>query len=112
MLGFDVADSGFSGQALVEPRHDRYGLVADCNLKTRGNTSDYEKHDNDNDGLWTSMYVASQCFRYAVTRDPKVKADAWKHFEALEKLNHITGVKGLMARSFVKTGEPHESGHW
>jgi hypothetical protein len=45
----------------------------------------------DSDTLWTSIYLASQIFRYAVTQDPEVKAEAWKHFEALEMLNLVTG---------------------
>jgi hypothetical protein len=27
-------------------------------------------HQSDNDGLWTSIYLASQAFRWAVTKDP------------------------------------------
>jgi hypothetical protein len=25
-------------------------------------------------GLWTAIYLASQCYRYAVTKDPEVKS--------------------------------------
>jgi hypothetical protein len=49
----------------------------------------------DNDGLWTSMYLASQIFRYAVTQDSEVKAQAWRHFEATELLNLVTGSDNL-----------------
>jgi hypothetical protein len=49
------------------------------------------KKADDNDGLWTSMYLSSQIFRYQVTQDVNVKASAWKHFQALELLNQITG---------------------
>ncbi|MCJ7638688.1 MAG: hypothetical protein MUO70_02185, partial [Euryarchaeota archaeon] len=32
--------------------------------------------DSDNDGLWTSMYGAGECFAYAATKDPKAKERA------------------------------------
>jgi len=37
------------------------------------------------------MYLSSQIFRYQVTQNATVKASAWKHFEALELLNKVTG---------------------
>lgn len=55
-------------QAIANERHNRYGLVADVSLRNYGNVSNYVKTDDDNDGLWTSIYVASQAFRYGVTK--------------------------------------------
>ncbi len=97
-------------EKMVRPRHDRYGLVADCHLSRFGDLSSYVLRDNDNDGLWTSIYLASLCFRYAVTEDPQVKELAWKHYEAMEFLEEVTGKEGYFARSYVKKGEPHEQG--
>lgn len=86
-------------QSLVYPRHDRYGLTSNVGLQKFGDLSSYVKQTSDNDGLWTSIYLASQCFRYAVTKDPQAKADADRAFSGLQFLNNITGVHGLMARS-------------
>ncbi|CAF1590396.1 unnamed protein product [Didymodactylos carnosus] len=72
-------------------RHDKYGLVSSCDMSSWGDTRTCVKGPDDNDGLWTSMYLGSQVFRYAVTQDAKVKAEAWKHFEALELLNQVSG---------------------
>lgn len=72
-------------------RHDKYGLVSSCSMTSWGDTRTCVKGPDDNDGLWTSMYLASQVFRYAVTRDPTIKSQAWKHFEALELLNQVSG---------------------
>jgi hypothetical protein len=58
------------------------------------------KGPNDNDGLWTSMYLASQVFRYTVTNDTNVREDAWKHFQALYFLNRVTGNK-LIIEVFI-----------
>lgn len=109
-------------QAQVYPRHDRHGLVAGVSLKEAGDLDSYIQRSDDNDGLWTAIYLASQCFRYAATNDPQVKELAWKHYEAMERLETITGVPGFPARSFVKKenydasfgGEWHPSadGEW
>jgi len=99
-------------QSLIYPRHDRFGLVADCNLAIYGNLSSYQQHSTDNDGLWTSIYVVSQAFRYAVTKDPQAKADAWHSFEGMEFLNNVTGIAGLMARSVLNQTATPSSGTW
>ena len=58
---------------------------------------------NDNAGLWTSAYLASQCYRYAATRGPMARASAWRAFEGLELLNNSTGVDGYMARDVLQS---------
>ena len=55
--------------------------------------------NSDNDGLFTGLYCASQCFRYAVTGDAAAKANAKKAVEAMIKLTEITGRKGFTARA-------------
>ena len=46
--------------------------------------------DSDNDGLWTGMYGAGECFAYASTKDPAAKHRATKAFEALRFLSLVT----------------------
>lgn len=71
----------------------RHGLVADCQLiGDMGNVTSYQRVCGDNDGLHTAEYIASQCWRYAVTKDPEVKAALRPHFEALHMLHNITGI--------------------
>ena len=55
--------------------------------------------NSDNDGLFTGLYCASQCFRYAVTGSEEAKANAKKAVEAMIKLTEITGKKGYTARA-------------
>ena len=55
--------------------------------------------NSDNDGLFTGLYCASQCFRYAVTGSAEAKANAKKAVEAMIKLTEITGKKGFTARA-------------
>ncbi len=97
-------------KSLVYPRHDRHGLVADVHLNDFSRPFEYTQRDNDNDGLWTAIYLASLCFEYAVTGNEEVKNKAWYHFEAMKRLESVTGKPGFFARSYVKKGEPHEAG--
>ena len=55
--------------------------------------------NSDNDGLFTGLYCASQCFRYAVTGSEEAKANAKRAVEAMIKLTEITGKKGFTARA-------------
>lgn len=97
-------------QSLVYPAHDRFGLTANTPLAIWGNVSSYVKSPSANDGLWTSMYTSSQAFRYAVTKDPQAKLDAWNGFLGLELLNNVTGIEGLMARSVAFTNDTSQIG--
>merc|ERR1711871_6459 len=99
-------------QSIAESRHDRFGLVSDCTLMSWGDTSTCHRGSSDNDGLWTSMYTAGLAFKYAVTGDEKDRQTAWHHWEAMEFLNNVTGVDGLMARSILQVGEPLPGGKW
>ncbi|MBQ2759839.1 MAG: hypothetical protein IJE93_08740 [Clostridia bacterium] len=55
--------------------------------------------NSDNDGLFTGVYCASQCFRYKVTGDEKAKENAKRAVEAMIKLTEVTGKKGFTARA-------------
>jgi len=48
--------------------------------------------------FWTGSYLASQAFRYYVTRDPEAKANAIRAVEALDGHLHVTGRFGYVAR--------------
>jgi len=97
----------------IEQRHVRHGLVAGSRLPRAGELSSNEKISNDNDGLWTGIYLGAQAYRYAATRAQDARAKARRALQALMRLEAITGVPGLPARSFVSTNEPPpEGGVW
>jgi hypothetical protein len=97
----------------ITARHDRYGMVSDSHLSRPGDLSSNQLESSDNDGLWTAMYAAGECFRYAVTKDPDALARARKAVDAVLFLEEITGIPGLPARSYVKKGEPRpQDGTW
>jgi hypothetical protein len=65
-----------------------YGYVLEAHVEKPGDlTSKVSNHDSDNDGLWTAMYGAGECYAYAATKDPKAKERAKKAFEALRYLS-------------------------
>ena len=76
----------------IDKRHRRtpYGYISYVYLKHPGDTSEWEPHDSDNDGLWTAMYGAGECFAYAATKDPLAKQRAKAAFEALRFLRVVT----------------------
>ncbi|HEY4313192.1 MAG TPA: hypothetical protein VGN12_27315 [Pirellulales bacterium] len=107
----------------IQKHHLRFGLVGDIHLKEPGNlAAGYVQQTNDNDGLWTSLYVAAEAFRYGATGDPQAKKNARAALEALMFLERITGIPGFVARSVLPIdddswkhgGEWHKSadGRW
>ena len=62
----------------------------------------------------TSEMLAAYSYKYAISKDQKDRDIANQIFEAILKLEKVTGVPGLVARSFNKTDEPlwHEEVYW
>jgi len=72
-------------------RRTEFGYVSEVTLSAPGDrTGPIRQHDSDNDGLWTSMYGAGECFAYGATKDPIYKERAVKAFEALRHLQKVT----------------------
>jgi len=98
----------------IDKRHRRtpYGYVMAVQLPKAGDKSEWVQHDSDNDGLWTAMYGAGECFGYAATRDPLARVRARKAFEALRFLSEVTqggehpAPPGFPARSILPTSGP------
>jgi len=108
-----LAQKAAAFEERIRLRHDRYGMVADSHLAVAGDLSTNVLEANDNDGLWTAMYGAAECFRYTVTKDPDALARARRAVEAVLFLEEVTGVPGLPARSYVKKGEARpKDGVW
>jgi len=98
-------------EKIVLARHNRRGYITSCNLKIPGDLSSYMHQASDNDGLWTSLYVAAQSFRYATTGQPSAKELARRSMEAIIQLESITPIDGLPARAIIQKGEPVDKSH-
>ena len=105
-----LADKAPLFEGRVRARHVRHGLTADSHLRVPGDLGSNETISTDNDGLWTAMYVAAECFRFKVTGEPEARDFARQGLEALMRLESITGIKGFPARSFIKVGAEREPG--
>jgi len=98
-------------------RRTPYGYILSVRLKEPGDKSEWTQHDSDNDGLWTSMYGAGECFAYAATKDPEAKRRAADAFEAVRFLSQVTqggshpAPHGFPARTILPTSGPNPNEH-
>ncbi|MDB6109372.1 MAG: Two component regulator propeller [Pedosphaera sp.] len=89
-----------------------FGYVAEAALGKPMDKSSAAPQDSDNDGLWTAMYGAGECFAYAATKDAQAKARAKQAFEALAFLQQVTQGgehapdKGFVARTIRPVNWP------
>jgi hypothetical protein len=89
-----------------------FRYVAEAPLRKPGDKTSADPQDSDNDGLWTAMYGAGECFVYGATRDVKAKERAKKAFEALRFLQKVTRdcahapPKGYIARTIRSADGP------
>jgi hypothetical protein len=88
----------------IRQRHLRYGFCAQLRLRVPGDIASAEMIDTDNDGTWSSYYLASQAFHYAATGDEAARSNAWETFETLERLQTINPLDGFPARAFERKG--------
>ena len=88
-------------ESIIDERHKRMGFVLRATLRKPGDVTDTWINHSDNDGLYTSMYGASQAFRYGATKDPAAKERAKEAFKACKLLFDVTGIPGFPARSVI-----------
>ncbi len=88
-------------ERLVNERHRRFGLVADCTLDDARKPKSHTIGDNDNDGLWTAYHVTAMALGYGATKEATAKASARQGMEALYLLQNASGTPGLVARSVL-----------
>ena len=97
----------------LNERHLHHGLVSDCLFKSPGDTTSFKCYTNDNDGLWSSIYLAAESFRFAVTGAKDAYENAVRTFKAMEMLENVTPMKGFVARSYVTADEDTgKGGEW
>lgn len=99
----------------VRLRHIRNGFNSQLTGLTHGDLSTGYTEDSDNDGLWTSMYLGGEIFRYAATKDPDALQNCRESMDAMERLYTVNPVAGFPARSFERSGhinELHDIERW
>ena len=88
----------------VRLRHIRLGFNATITRIKNGDVNTGSLEDSDNDGLWTSMYLGAEVFRYAATKSPEALQNCKESLDALERLYSITSLKSFPSRSFERRG--------
>lgn len=101
-------------------RRTEFGYVLETTFERPGDLdSPNRNYDSDNDGLWTCMYAAGECYAFAATGDPKAKERADLAWSAMRQLGTVTqggshpAPKGFVARTILPTsGEnPNETNY-
>lgn len=85
-------------------RHVRFGLAGERRLTVPGDIISSEIIDTDNDGGWSSYYLASQAFRFAATGSAQARSNSWEIFAALERLQTLPERDGFFARTIERKG--------
>jgi hypothetical protein len=99
-----LADKADMFDKQVRSRHIRNGFNASLNNMEKGNVSTGYLGDSDNDGLWTTMYMGGEIFRYANTKSPEALKNCRESLDAMERLYTINGIPGFPSRSFERRG--------
>lgn len=111
-----LTDKAAHYEALTDARHRRFGYVTGCTLDQPGDLTAWHHDIDDNDGLWTAMYLAGEAFRYAVTGDEEARAKALESLDALLELERKTPLPGFPARAVCHRTETefgnHPGGEW
>ncbi len=99
----------------VRNRHIRLGFNASLVNMEKGNINSGRLSDSDNDGLWTTMYLAGEVFRYATTGSEDALFIIKDAMDAMERLFSINPVPGFPSRSFERSGyvdRLHDPDRW
>jgi hypothetical protein len=99
-----LSDKAVYFEQQVRLRHIRLGFNATLSGMKNGDVTTGSLEDSDNDGLWTSMYMGAEVFRYAATRSPGALENVRESLDAMERLYTVNSLKGFPSRSFERRG--------
>ena len=102
--GMTLHEKAMHYERQVRERHIRNGFNATLVGMREGDVATGYLADSDNDGLWTSLYLAAEAFRYAATGDRQALAYCEESLDAMSRLFEINPVPGFPARSFERRG--------
>ncbi len=103
-----LAEKAGEYEKIMDERHWRLDFAVRCYFTAPGALETAYRRHTDNDGLYTALYGASQCFRYGATKTPEAKERAKRCFRGLKLLYDVTGIPGFPARSVVPVEEGGE----
>lgn len=93
---------------ITEARHVRPpGFVEKIVLNVPGSLQDWRPEDDDNDGEYTSQYMAAQAYRYAATGSQDALEKARRSWKALTFLVDVNGTDGFISRTVIPPDWDH-----
>lgn len=112
-VSMTLAEKARRFEAEIDKRHRRtkYGYVHSVQVREPGVDTNFTQTDSDNDGLWTAMYGAGECFGCAVGV-PGACERAESTFQALRFLGTVTqsgsnpAPRGYVARTVLPVSVP------
>ena len=99
-----LEDKAMYYEQQVRSRHIRLGFNSTISRMKNGDLTTGSLEDSDNDGLWTSMYLGAEVFRYAATKSSEALENCRESLDAMERLYTINSLKGFPSRSFERKG--------
>lgn len=115
VISFDeisLHDKAMYYEKQVRERHIRNGFNATLSGMKHGDVTTGSLEDSDNDGLWTSMYLAAETFRYSVTHSEEALQNVRESLDAMQRLYTVNPVPGFPARSFERRGYKYDDNAW
>ncbi len=92
---------------LAQALHVRPGQAQLYSVRLAEDLATFERVDlSDNVGTWTSLYAASQAFRYAATDDPEALDNLRRVIRGERDMLEVTGVRGLFTRVMIDPSLP------
>jgi len=99
-----LLDKAMYYEQQVRSRHIRLGFNSTISRMKNGDLTTGSLEDSDNDGLWTSMYLGAEVFRYAATKSPEALENCKESLDAMERLYMVNPLRGFPSRSFERKG--------
>src|SRR3954463_2736250 len=89
----------------LQQYHLPSGIVADTLMSDPTSKEVIGYDDVGDSALWTGYYLASEAYRYSVTKDPEALEFAKRTLAGIRKLVDASGT-GMLARSIFKVNDP------
>ena len=111
-IDMTLKDKAVFYEKQVRERHVRNGFNSTIGGMVDGDVTTGTLQTSDNDGLWTSMYLGGEIFRYAVTKSPEALQYCHEALDAMERLYSVNPVPGFPSRSFERRGYKYHDKPW
>ena len=86
-------------------RHLPFGIIMDPIFEAPDSMQIHTYTRCGDSAIWTGFYLASEAYRYAVTKSPEAMNNAWRALTGIRRLMYVTGTSVLARCAFPVTWE-------